>query len=95
VGISAETLSSPDQLSPNGSLGECATSSISERRRRPQLTAIVPTRNEAPNVGALVREAEVHPAGIEAEVLFVDDSNDDTPLVIRGRSRPSTERGIS
>ncbi|MFE4725081.1 glycosyltransferase [Microbacterium sp. NPDC056736] len=52
-----------------------------------QLSIIVPTYNEAPNVTELVRRiaaaiAEV-PGGVEAEILFVDDSTDATPDVIR------------
>src|SRR5581483_10351802 len=38
------------------------------------LSVIVPTRNEADNIEAL--------AGIPAEVIFVDDSDDDTPAVV-------------
>lgn len=46
------------------------------------LTVIVPTRNEAPNIEPLLAEiAEVGPA----HVLFVDDSDDRTPNVIRAR----------
>ena len=52
-----------------------------------QLSIIVPTYNEAPNVTELVRSiaaaiGEV-PGGVEAEILFVDDSTDATPDVIR------------
>ena len=58
-----------------------------------QLSIIVPTYNEAPNVAELVRrvtaavesvsvEAGV-PGGLEAEIVFVDDSTDATPDVIR------------
>lgn len=47
------------------------------------LTVIVPTRNEAPNIDPLLRELrDVGPAA----VLFVDDSDDQTPQVIRRRS---------
>lgn len=53
-----------------------------------QLSIIVPTYNEAPNITELVRRiaaatAQV-PGGVEAEILFVDDSTDATPDVIRG-----------
>ncbi|MFT4010632.1 MAG: glycosyltransferase family 2 protein [Nocardioidaceae bacterium] len=50
------------------------------------LTVIVPTFNEAPNVAELVGRvsgalAEA-PGAYDAEILFVDDSTDDTPDVI-------------
>jgi dolichol-phosphate mannosyltransferase len=48
-----------------------------------QLSIIVPTFNEAPNVAELVRRVTAAVGGIEAEVVFVDDSTDDTPDVIR------------
>ena len=50
-----------------------------------QLSIVVPTYNEAPNVAELVRRvtAAVDGEGIEAEIVFVDDSTDATPDVIR------------
>ncbi len=48
-----------------------------------QLTVIVPTFNEAPNVAELVRRTAEATRGIDAEILFVDDSTDDTPDVVR------------
>ncbi|WP_298943937.1 glycosyltransferase family 2 protein [uncultured Microbacterium sp.] len=47
------------------------------------LSIIVPTFNEAPNVAELVRRTTAAVAGIDAEIVFVDDSTDDTPDVIR------------
>src|SRR5215218_849415 len=56
----------------------------------PQLTTLVPTRNEAANAESLLRRLShtVKPATV---VLFVDDSDDDTPSVIQAAS----ERGFS
>jgi dolichol-phosphate mannosyltransferase len=56
----------------------------------PQLTILVPTRNEAENVEPLLRRlsGSVEPGTV---VLFVDDSDDDTPDVIRA----ARERGFS
>ncbi len=51
------------------------------------LSIIVPTFNEAPNVAELVRRTSVAVAGIDAEIVFVDDSTDDTPEVIRAVAR--------
>jgi dolichol-phosphate mannosyltransferase len=47
-----------------------------------QLSIIIPTFNEAPNVAELVRRVSAAVAGIDAEVIFVDDSTDTTPDVI-------------
>lgn len=47
------------------------------------LSVIVPTFNEAPNVEELVRRVTLATQGLDAEILFVDDSSDDTPDVIR------------
>ncbi|WP_460720940.1 glycosyltransferase [Microbacterium aureliae] len=52
-----------------------------------QLSIIVPTYNEAPNVAELVRRVGETVAaidgGLDAEILFVDDSTDATPDVVR------------
>ncbi|SFR90396.1 dolichol-phosphate mannosyltransferase [Microbacterium sp. cf046] len=48
-----------------------------------QLSIIVPTYNEAPNVAELVRRVTDETEGIDAEIIFVDDSTDTTPDVIR------------
>ncbi|KRB37154.1 glycosyl transferase family 2 [Microbacterium sp. Root180] len=48
-----------------------------------QLSIIVPTYNEAPNVAELIRRVSAAVVGIDAEVVFVDDSTDETPDVIR------------
>lgn len=44
-----------------------------------QLSIVVPTYNEAPNVAELVRRVSAATAGIDAEIIFVDDSTDSTP----------------
>ncbi|MHA7133157.1 glycosyltransferase [Oerskovia turbata] len=48
-----------------------------------QVTVVVPTFEEGPNVAELVRRLGDAVDGIDTEVLFVDDSRDDTPEVIR------------
>jgi dolichol-phosphate mannosyltransferase len=48
----------------------------------PALTVIVPTRNEAGNIEALVARLDEALASTEAEILFVDDSDDSTPEVV-------------
>ena len=52
--------------------------------RRTLLTLVVPTRNEADNVPRLVRELGESLSGVDYRVVFVDDSTDETPRVIRG-----------
>ncbi|GAA5033932.1 glycosyltransferase family 2 protein [Microbacterium fluvii] len=51
-----------------------------------RLTIIVPTFNEAPNVPELVRRTSAALAGIDAEILFVDDSTDGTADAVRTAS---------
>ncbi|WP_024285413.1 glycosyltransferase family 2 protein [Cellulomonas sp. KRMCY2] len=51
--------------------------------RTPEVSIIVPTFNEAPNVPELVRQIGDAVAGLDAEVVFVDDSTDDTADVVR------------
>jgi dolichol-phosphate mannosyltransferase len=47
------------------------------------LCVIVPTRNESGNVVPLIERAEQALHGYDAQLLFVDDSTDDTPTVIQ------------
>src|ERR1700710_1077752 len=50
---------------------------------RPDITVVVPTRGEAGNVHELIRRLDLALGDIRAEILFVDDSDDDTPEAIR------------
>jgi dolichol-phosphate mannosyltransferase len=47
------------------------------------LTLIIPTRNEADNVPRLARDLKESLLGVDYRVVFVDDSTDQTPEVIR------------
>src|SRR5215213_9519365 len=51
------------------------------------LTLVIPTRNEVDNVPELVRELRESLSGIDYRVVFVDDSTDGTPGVIRDLAR--------
>src|SRR5437868_14095067 len=51
--------------------------------RTPDLSVIVPTRNEAGNIGSLLARLKDALSGIAAEVLVVDDSDDATPDIVR------------
>ena len=68
-----------------------------ERRGTPErrnhdiksVSVIVPTFNEAPNIVALVNRLEATLVDYTVELIFVDDSTDDTPGVIRAVARAS------
>lgn len=48
-----------------------------------KISVVVPTYNESENVGNLVNQIDYALRGIEYEVIFVDDSTDNTPDAIR------------
>ena len=50
----------------------------------PLLSVVVPTRNEAGNVEALVQRLAAVLSGVPSELIFVDDSSDTTPAVLEG-----------
>ena len=47
------------------------------------LSIVVPTRNEAGNVARLAAELEHALGEVAAEIIFVDDSDDETPAAIQ------------
>ncbi len=52
-------------------------------QQAPVLSIILPTRNEAGNIHLLLSRIEGATKGIPTQVVFVDDSTDETPQVIR------------
>ena len=56
-------------------------------RASPTLSIVVPTRNEANNVAPLLTAIQEALPGQEIEVIFVDDSDDDTPDVVRQEAK--------
>jgi dolichol-phosphate mannosyltransferase len=56
------------------------------RSTRPDLTIVVPTRNEAENIGPLLHRLTEVAGTRRIEVLFVDDSEDNTPEEVHERS---------
>jgi len=48
------------------------------------LSVVVPTRNERENIGPLIQRLEAALSDLPCELIFVDDSDDETPGVIRG-----------
>ncbi|KLL12290.1 MULTISPECIES: glycosyltransferase family 2 protein [Protofrankia] len=51
------------------------------------VSVVVPTRNEAANIEPLLRRLDAALAGLPSEVIFVDDSDDDTPEIAMGLRR--------
>jgi dolichol-phosphate mannosyltransferase len=70
-----------------GELGEPAVRAV-EVPEPGAVTIVVPTFNESANIRRLLRQiAESVPARLPCEVVFVDDSTDDTPEVITEAAR--------
>jgi len=61
-------------------------SAIVDSHRIADVTIVVPTRNERDNVQPLLRGLEETMQGIATTVIFVDDSDDDTPTRIADES---------
>jgi dolichol-phosphate mannosyltransferase len=75
--------SMPTPAAPETSIGRPARAPSA-----PLLSIVVPTFNERSNVGELVRRLELALAGIEWEVVFVDDdSTDGTTTLLRAAAR--------
>jgi hypothetical protein len=56
------------------------------------LSIVVPTRHEGPNIEPLLAQVGDAVAGRSAEVIFVDDSDDDTPAVLEAVATASAEK---
>ena len=59
-------------------LHELVTVNEDPDERSPKLSLIIPTRNETRNIEPLLDQLKVALGAIPAEVIFVDDSDDDT-----------------
>ena len=46
------------------------------------LSVVIPTFNESKNIRNLVAQVDVALKGVDYEIVFVDDSKDNTPDVI-------------
>src|SRR5919202_23167 len=57
-----------------------------QTKGRALLTVVIPTRNEARNIPALVRELKEVLSGVDYRMVFVDDSADETPEIVRALS---------
>ena len=67
-----------DMMEPENSVYQGRESRIGN-----ELSLVIPTRNEAGNIEPLLMRIHQALKGIPTEVVFVDDSTDDTPEVIR------------
>lgn len=56
------------------------------------LSIVIPTRNEAGNIRMLVERLRASLAEISFEIIFVDDSDDDTPAVVEAVRRDTEVR---
>jgi dolichol-phosphate mannosyltransferase len=61
-----------------------------EHTKTVQLSIIVPTRNESKNVASLLERIGQATKGLATEVIFVDDSTDNTPQVIESEAKRSS-----
>jgi glycosyltransferase involved in cell wall biosynthesis len=58
------------------------------------LSVVVPTRNEHANIWSLVESLQTALHGLCVEVIFVDDSDDETPAVIEDAARTMNSSGF-
>ncbi|MBP6134057.1 glycosyltransferase [Candidatus Neomicrothrix sp.] len=72
-------------MSNDAAEGQTNAMAAAERLRGVAVTVLVPTRNEGDNVERLLGRLSTHfgETGRSYEVLFVDDSDDETPQVVR------------
>src|SRR5574342_618461 len=56
---------------------------VQEYQTSYEMSLVIPTRNEAGNIEPLLMRLHQALKGIATEVVFVDDSTDETPEVIR------------
>jgi dolichol-phosphate mannosyltransferase len=52
----------------------------------PELTVVLPTRNEAGNIAPLLSRLRAAVAGVDFELVFVDDSDDKTPELLKAEA---------
>ena len=78
----AEELLAVDKLSEDH-VPKRSNSSAYRDQRQFTISVIVPTRNEMGNIEPLLTRINQATRGIATEVVFVDDSTDETPQVIR------------
>src|SRR6478752_1283878 len=80
-----------DEIAPREGQGEARPRTTLE----PTVTVVIPTRNEAGNVDALVAALTDALDGVRAEVIFVDDSDDETPATVARAATDSSALPIA
>src|SRR5260370_26698750 len=65
-----------------GAVAEKSQQQHTQQTSTYDLTVVIPTRNERENVRPLLETLKQALSGISVEVIFVDDSDDETPVVI-------------
>lgn len=71
------------RMTTHRSARRAPSSALPQSGEAAALSVIIPTRNEAGNIGPLLARLAGALRGIEAEVLIVDDSDDATPEIAR------------
>lgn len=79
---------SPTPLIERGQVTGPSPGPVTAGPRTARVSVVVPTRNEAGNVEALLDRLGPALRGRSAEVIFVDDSDDDTPDRVRRHAVP-------
>jgi dolichol-phosphate mannosyltransferase len=64
------------------------------RGKEPQLSVIIPTRDEADNIPPLLNALRLALRGIRAELIVVDDSDDETPQIVERLAAAPTNDSI-
>jgi dolichol-phosphate mannosyltransferase len=73
-------------MKPEERVSKGTREDVGPARRGTFLTLVIPTRNEAQNLPRLARELKEALLGVDYRIVFVDDSTDETPQVIRSLS---------
>ena len=70
-----------------GERGFSGAQSSADRGSDLELTIVAPTRNEAEVIGAFIESLDGELGGIRAELIVVDDSDDETPGIVAEHAR--------
>jgi dolichol-phosphate mannosyltransferase len=93
----------PTPRDPSGAAASAAASTpdlgralaANRQQEELELTVVVPTRNEAGNIDLLIDRLGAALAGWAAELLVVDDSDDDTPRRVLRRAEAGRTEGLA
>jgi dolichol-phosphate mannosyltransferase len=85
AGYEGATVQIEEQDAVNGAADAYAPTRHADPRT-PELTIVAPTRNEQDVIGAFIDRLDEALAGIHAELIVIDDSDDETAAVVRERA---------